>query len=75
MKKIIGILSLAVCILTVFMNVDSASAVNKDINMASLITINSANAECSTGSLGKCLQNTSGQNVCFASTDSNNNCK
>ena len=54
MKKIIGILSTGALILTLFMNVNSTNVSSTDLGLASLMALNSANAECEYEKNGEC---------------------
>jgi hypothetical protein len=54
MKKIIGIIGVCVFALTMFMNTNSANNTNSDTNLASLMSISSANAEQTEAKLTYC---------------------
>lgn len=50
MKKIIGILGVAVIAATMFFNTNNVNGYSSDASLASLVTLNSANAQNSEGS-------------------------
>lgn len=57
MKKITGILGIAVFAMAMFFNTNALNNSNEDLNLTSLITTNQANAECASRYIddGHCL--------------------
>ena len=66
MKKIIGVLGTAALALTMFMNTNSMNGASTNLDLASLGALNIANAECPTGTAGRCRLTTSGTWDCFS---------
>ena len=66
MKKLIGIVGIAVIAMAMFFNTNALNSSNGDFDLASLLNMNSANAEC-----------THGDPECFFKCDStpNETCK
>lgn len=46
MKKILGILGVAVIVAAMFLNTNAVNGSSSDTSLANLLTLNSANAEC-----------------------------
>lgn len=46
MKKILGVLGAAMIVAAMFFSVNNVNSSNSDTNLASLLSLNSANAEC-----------------------------
>jgi hypothetical protein len=60
MKKIIGILGVAVIAVAMFFSTNNVNGSTVDSSLANLLTLNSANAECTNtpgANRGRCLQN------------------
>lgn len=64
MKKLIGIIGIVALALAMFFSTNTLSSSNGKMDLASLASINTADAECPSGSLGICLYVTSGGMSC-----------
>ncbi|MBU2903443.1 hypothetical protein KO529_01495 [Arenibacter algicola] len=74
MKKVIGIFGFAVIAATLAFNTN-ISGVDSNLQLADLIAINTADAECPSGSVGVCRLEVGGGSTCvYDSSDSNKVC-
>ena len=77
MKKIIGILGIVVIAATMFFSANEVNGSNSDISLTSLMTLNSANAECVVSTIpqlntGRCSALTG--NCYWSGGNPNNDC-